>query len=168
MRKQKTKTKTVHDVPIWTRKMTMLVAVCFLLVGSYAVVAFAQRPAAGGTPNPTPQATSIIIATPSEFDYFRYLINSGTENFARFTKIEITANLNMANYPWTPIGTSQHPFRGIIDFNNHTITGIRDANFLFGTLDTNTEIHNLNLVAPGVGLYAAARGTVIRYNVRLS
>ena len=60
----------------------------------------------------------------------------------------LTANINLSDKFWTPIGTQEFPFNGRFDFNNHLVEGIYTAqifqftshNGLFGVLGKNAVI----------------------------
>jgi hypothetical protein len=38
--------------------------------------------------------------------------------------VTLTADVDMSDHDWVPIGTTEHPFRGTFDGNGHTISGI--------------------------------------------
>lgn len=55
-------------------------------------------------------------------------------------EVVIEADLDLGNHEWTPIGTSEHPFKGHVIGNSHTvknlkITGTKDYVGLFGYVE---------------------------------
>lgn len=90
------------------------------------------------------------------------------------TIITLTADVNMSDHTWVPIGTAEHPFTGTFNGNGHVITGITRStefphNGLFGYVNGSANIQNVvvqanltgNSVATGavVGTFAST-GTI--------
>lgn len=60
------------------------------------------------------------IKTGAELSWFANKVNSGsTELFA-----ELSSDIDLAEYRWTPIGTNSKPFSGEFNGNGHTISGL--------------------------------------------
>ena len=80
------------------------------------------------------------------------LVNEGNTEY-RDAAYRLTADIDLAGDNWVPIGTSDNPFQGQFDGDNHTIhnltikgTGITYAG-LFGYVDSaNSEFKNLKFV----------------------
>ena len=65
---------------------------------------------------------------------FRDAVNAGTTSGGRYLLFK---DVDLANTAWTPIGTKDHPFNGVFDGQNHTIsnysvTGVQYYAALFG------------------------------------
>lgn len=63
------------------------------------------------------------------------------------TIITLTADVNMSDHTWVPIGTAEHPFAGTFNGNGHTISGITRSDAfpyqgLFGYVEGGT-IHDV-------------------------
>mgnify|MGYP007038491264 CR=1 FL=1 len=82
----------------------------------------ASRFAAGtGTENDPYQ-----INTAEELAYFAKSVNGGKWYDREY--IILKNNIDLKNQEWTPIGTSNNPFKGNFDGGNHTVTGMRISN----------------------------------------
>ena len=105
--------------------------------------------------------------------------------------IEITADIDMSSISWSPIGTGEHPFNGVIHGNGHTLKGLTNGSIIstedsFTTTTTKTygaaygfiaiagsitgencvlEITDLNLsdVSIKMGQYGNCVGALIGY-----
>ncbi len=108
------------------------------------------------------ETTSTVteIATVDELKAFAAAVNAG-DTFSGKT-VKLTADIDLNNEPWTPIGTSANPFNGNFDGAGHTISNlyISDATAgyigLFGKIGTSAEgAHNqvTNLTICNVELY---------------
>ena len=94
------------------------------------------------------------IANDTELGKFRDWVN-GTNgktatDFAGKT-IKLTANINLNNEAWTPIGTAEHPFEGTFDGQGHKITGLTNKSD-----------------ATSFGLFEKVKGTVVIKNFELT
>lgn len=94
------------------------------------------------------------IANDTELGKFRDWVN-GTNgktatDFAGKT-IKLTANINLNNEAWTPIGTAAHPFEGTFDGQGHKISGLTNA-----------------AGAKSFGLFEKVKGTVVIKNFELT
>lgn len=72
-------------------------------------------------------SSTYYIANDVELGKFRDWVNGingkTATDFAGKT-IQLTDNINLKNEEWTPIGTSEHPFSGIFDGDNKTISNL--------------------------------------------
>lgn len=82
------------------------------------------------------------IETAAELAYFAKTVNEGEAYLYKY--IVLTADIDLANKEWTPIGNHSNPFKGNFNGDNHTVTGMQ----ISGELDR-------------VGLF----GECTRYNV---
>lgn len=102
-------------------------------------IADTDKPKGDGAPE-----TPYVIATVGNLYWFAAEVNKGGDNSNLCAKLtaHITVNANLLTdkintddgtikdevtddvYRWTPIGTSDKPFLGIFDGNNHTISGL--------------------------------------------
>lgn len=79
------------------------------------------------------------IGTRTELAWFRDQINSG-KNYSAV----LTADIDLKNQDWTPIGKAEHPFTGIFDGAGHTVSGLKVTG------------------APNAGLFGAGSGATIQ------
>ena len=98
-------------------------------------------------------SNTYYIANDTDLKAFRNKVNDG-DAFAGKT-IELTANIDLKNEEWTPIGTNEHPFSGIFDgdnktISNLTITSTGSYNGLFGKVVGIAEGATYKTVARGV------------------
>ena len=98
-------------------------------------------------------SNTYYIANDTDLKAFRNKVNDG-DAFAGKT-IKLTANINLKNEEWTPIGTNEHPFSGIFDgdnktISNLTITSTGSYNGLFGKVVGIAEGATYKTVASGV------------------
>ncbi len=87
------------------------------------------------------------IATKDELAAFANAVNSGN-SYSKKT-VYLTADIDLNNEEWTPIGNSTNKFEGTFDGDNHTIsnltiTGNNSNAGLFG-FTTNGEVKNLTV-----------------------
>ncbi len=90
---------------------------------------------------------SFEIATYEELVAFAELVNAG--DTCQGKVITLTADIDLNNQEWTPIGNSTNKFQGIFDGNGHTISNLKINSTssyigLFG-YTINGEIKNLNV-----------------------
>ncbi len=85
-----------------------------------------------------------VISSADELSIFRDLVNSGKD--ADFSKaaFKLSADIDLGNKDWTPIGTATHQFSGVFDGNGHTISNLvinsdDSYNGLFGKVVGVTE-----------------------------
>lgn len=69
------------------------------------------------------QETPYEIATAEQFAYFAAEINSGKNYTDKY--FVLTADIDLANIPWTPIGNGIYAFMGNFDGNGYTINNLR-------------------------------------------
>lgn len=87
------------------------------------------------------QDTPYIIETASQLAYLAQSVNAGTNYSGKY--ISLANDIDLDDLPWTPIGTSDHPFYGAFYGNGFTISNLRltttfvDAG-LFGYLSGGT------------------------------
>ena len=91
-------------------------------------------------------STTIEIEKPEDLAALAKYVNANG-NFKSFNVI-IKNDLDLNNYPWTPIGTAENPFVGSVDGGNHTIYNINVKGYeyagLFG-IGYGMEMYNLNM-----------------------
>ena len=81
----------------------------------------------------------VTITTVDELKALRNAVNSGTASYVR-ENIYLTADLNLNNETWTPIGNAEHPFEGNFEGWGHKISNLKvegsnDYAGLFGYID---------------------------------
>lgn len=84
------------------------------------------------------------VSTADDFVAFASLVNSGTTS----AKCVLTGDIDMKGVTWTPIGTSENPFRGTIDGGFHKIKNLvvksyDDYQGLIGYVSGGAVIENL-------------------------
>lgn len=92
-------------------------------------------------------AEEYVITTAEQLADFAKQVNAG-ETFAGKT-IKLGQNIDLNNAEWTPIGTSDKPFKGIFDGQDHTIANLKISGYnsnvgLFG-YTTEGEIKNVHV-----------------------
>ena len=92
--------------------------------------------------------TEITIGRLEQLEKFRDSVNAG--NSYEGTTVKLTADIDLGNEEWTPIGSNGYTFNGIFDGQGHTISNVNvtGTNYvgLFGCLKDNgngAEIKNL-------------------------
>ena len=63
------------------------------------------------------------ISTLAELESFRDDVNNGNTYAGKY--IKLTADIDLGNKSWTPIGTSTNTFSGMFDGDNHTIKNLK-------------------------------------------
>lgn len=63
------------------------------------------------------------IETAAQLAYFAKTVNEGEAYLYKY--IVLTADIDLANKEWTPIGNHSNPFKGNFNGNNHTVTGMQ-------------------------------------------
>ena len=91
-----------------------------------------------------------VIQNAEQFKAFRDNVNAG--NTFEGKTIKLTADIDLNNAAWTPIGTSTNPFKGVFDGNGKTI-----SNYSITAMDDN-----------GSGLFGVIAGNANRYFTQLS
>lgn len=63
------------------------------------------------------------IETAAQLAYFAKTVNEGEAYLYKY--IVLTADIDLANKEWRPIGNHSNPFKGNFNGNNHTVTGMQ-------------------------------------------
>lgn len=109
------------------------------------------------------------IANDTQLAAFRDKVNAGN-TFAGKT-IKLTADIDLNNAAWTPIGTNENPFKGVFDGNdktisNYSITAVDDnGSGLFGVIagDANSDFMQLSDVVSGNGEFSTTNISEDKY-----
>lgn len=64
------------------------------------------------------------IGTGAELAWLADYVNQGNATTSEPVKAALTADIDLAGYDWTPIGTASNPFRGELDGQNHQIQNL--------------------------------------------
>ena len=97
-------------------------------------------------------AQDVQIGTESELRTFASNVNNGTDY--RDRTIYLTTNITLLEGAWTPIGTSEHSFKGHFEGWGYTISGLSidagssDYQGLFGYVDGGS-IHDVAVTGSG-------------------
>lgn len=96
-----------------------------------------------------------LISTPAQLGYLCYLINSSTSSSYKSKYYKVTANLDMSDNKWIPIGysSSSYAFTGNFDgagywINYMDIEGSYNACGLFGYVSGSGTIKNIKMESP--------------------
>ena len=97
------------------------------------------------------QGNPFQIETAAQLAHFAKTVNEGEAYLHKY--IVLTADIDLANKEWTPIGNARKPFKGNFDGNNHTVTGMQisgesDRVGLFGEctkFNDNSAIKNITV-----------------------
>ncbi len=102
----------------------------------------------------------VTITTVDELKAFRNAVNSGTSY--QYQNIYLTADLNLKDEVWTPIGNADYPFKGNFEgwghkIRNLKVEGSNDYAGLFGYIDGGS-VRDVGVEGSGVagGLYVGS------------
>ena len=114
------------------------------------------------------------IETAAQLAYFAKTVNEGEAYLYKY--IVLTADIDLANKEWTPIGNHSNPFKGNFNGNNHTVTGMQisgelDRVGLFGEcikFNVDSAIKNITVkdsVICGINFVGAIVGYAEEINI---
>lgn len=92
------------------------------------------------------------ISSPANLAYLAEMVNSGTTYANKY--FVLTEDLDLNNYPWTPIGNETYAFQGNFDGDSHIIKNlnVNDDSFvysaLFGNIGKGATVENF-ILGPG-------------------
>lgn len=114
------------------------------------------------------------IETAAQLAHFEKTVNEGEAYLYKY--IVLTADIDLANKEWTPIGNHSNPFKGNFNGDNHTVTGMQisgelDRVGLFGECtkhNVNSAIKNITVkdsVICGINFVGAIVGYAEEINI---
>lgn len=114
------------------------------------------------------------IETAAQLAHFAKTVNKGEAYLYKY--IVLTADIDLANKEWTPIGNHSNPFKGNFNGDNHTVTGMQisgelDRVGLFGECtkhNVNSAIKNITVkdsVICGINFVGAIVGYAEEINI---
>lgn len=114
------------------------------------------------------------IETAAQLAHFAKTVNEGEAYLYKY--IVLTADIDLANKEWTPIGNHSNPFKGNFNGDNHTVTGMQisgelDRVGLFGECtkhNVNSAIKNITVkdsVICGINFVGAIVGYAEEINI---
>lgn len=114
------------------------------------------------------------IETAAQLAHFAKTVNEGEAYLNKY--IVLTADIDLANKEWTPIGNYSNPFKGNFNGDNHTVTGMQisgelDRVGLFGEcikFNVNSAIKNITVkdsVICGINFVGAIVGYAEGINI---
>lgn len=120
------------------------------------------------------QGNPFQIETATQLAYFAKTVNEGEAYLHKY--IVLTADIDLANKEWTPIGNYSNPFKGNFNGDNHTVTGMQisgelDRVGLFGEcikFNVNSAIKNITVkdsVICGINFVGAIVGYAEGINI---
>lgn len=120
------------------------------------------------------QGNPFQIETAAQLAYFAKTVNEGEAYLHKY--IVLTADIDLANKEWTPIGNHSNPFKGNFNGDNHTVTGMQisgelDRVGLFGECtkhNVNSAIKNITVkdsVICGINFVGAIVGYAEEINI---
>ena len=132
------------------KRMLSLLLVLVMLLGLLPTAALAAPASGSGT-----EADPYLIATAQELVDFRDEVNGSAKKSTSTLCAKLTANIDLGNEAWTPIGKMTNTysdyvaFGGVFDGDGHTISGLKIDNSaqyqaLFGYVKGGT-IQNLTV-----------------------
>ena len=92
------------------------------------------------------------ISSPANLAYLAEMVNSGTTYANKY--FVLTEDLDLNNYPWTPIGNETYAFQGNFDGDSHIIKNLNVDNesfkysALFGNIGKGATVENF-ILGPG-------------------
>lgn len=103
------------------------------------------------------KATPYKINSTTIFNYYAYQINQNVPGFNNTEHFKLANDITLPS-GWTPMGTTDHPFKGTFDGDNHTVSLSLKADAkqaqagLFGTIDGGATVRKVavNVVADGI------------------
>lgn len=103
------------------------------------------------------KATPYKINSTTIFNYYAYQINQNVAGFNNTKHFKLANDITLPS-GWTPMGTTDHPFKGTFDGDNHTVSLSLKADAkqaqagLFGTIDGGATVRKVavNVVADGI------------------
>lgn len=136
--------KVAMDKKLSWRKVLMKKKVLGILIIFIVLLSFSPRV----------YAETIPVSTAAKLREIATNVENGTKDY-HGDIINITANINLGNTAFTPIGTSSNPFAGTVNGNNKTISGLLvsgsqsnstgDYQGLFGKISATASISNLTV-----------------------
>lgn len=120
------------------------------------------------------QGDPFQIETAAQLAHFAKTVNEGEAYLYKY--IVLTADIDLANKEWTPIGNHSNPFKGNFNGDNHTVTGMQisgelDRVGLFGECtkhNVNSAIKNITVkdsVICGINFVGAIVGYAEEINI---
>lgn len=120
------------------------------------------------------QGNPFQIETAAQLAHFAKTVNEGEAYLHKY--IVLTADIDLANKEWTPIGNYSNPFKGNFNGDNHTVTGMQisgesDRVGLFGECtkhNVNSAIKNITVkdsVICGINFVGAIVGYAEEINI---
>jgi|GEM_PF-1312371 len=70
-----------------------------------------------------PSTKSFTVSTAADLAGLAHLVNNGDDSFSGDT-VTLANSINIGAHEWVPIGSESHPFSGVFDGNNKTISGL--------------------------------------------
>ena len=94
------------------------------------------------------EASPYLIGRLADLEHFRAQVNGG--NSYKSKVVKLTADIDLNNEEWTPIGTSEKPFNGVFDGNGKTVSNLiinaeGKSNIGFFGRTNSGEIKNLTI-----------------------
>lgn len=144
------------------RIAVLIFSVLFVLAGLGAIFAPLIKINSVALSGSGTEASPYLISSANDLKTFRDSVNSGTTYAGKFVKLTSSIDLKYATF--TPIGAStEKPFKGTFDGDNHTISGLYVANTnanetnysvgLFGNISNATV---KNLIIEDANVYSAS------------
>lgn len=141
------------------KKLISIIISISMLLGLCPLVSFAE------TSEPSYSDGEYIITNEAELMWFSENFKSGESENAR-----LTADIDLADSAWTPIGTSSTQYSGSFDGEGHTISGLSISSAennvgLFGYIGADGSVLNLNIMGSVASTGSSANtGAVAGYN----
>lgn len=132
------------------KRNILSILLCLTLIIGSIVPCFTVANAAswnGGRTVPSYSGGMYQIATAENLAWFAYSVNNGSTTIKGKLTADIQLNYsNSTYYAWTPIGTETYPFKGLLDGDGHTVSGM----YINSTSDYQGLFGKIALAAPTV------------------
>lgn len=115
-------------------------------------------------------AENLTISSASELKAFAVCVNEGN-SYAGST-VWLTADIDLDNVPWTPIGTTAHPFDGTFDGLGHWVSNLKvdiggsvtgNVAGFFGCIGTSSTVRRVGVASGSVHISAKTSANVNCY-----
>jgi len=107
-----------------------------------------------------------LINSPADLASVAYYVNSGDENYIN-ARYQVNVDLDLKNIVWEGIGTKEHPFNGVFNGGEKTITGLNVAGKtgdiyagLFNYTGDDAYIYNVRIASGNVSSQAEYVGAI--------
>ncbi len=132
------------------KKILAIILSAIMIISSSSAIVLAEEVTVDETPVSVAAWDGVTISSPEELKMFRDAVNAG-DTYEGIT-VTLTADIDLENENWTPIGNDTNVFLGYFDGNNKTISNL--------TVDQTGDYAGLFGYIKGSGMTESATPTV--------